>query len=559
MSNQLGKLVIELAANTAQLQSDMGKAVGIAQRGAASMKNAFESLAAGITGGLIGGFLIETVKESIKFGDEIQKAATKAGIGGHAMSELAYAAKLADVDLSSLSQGLKKMQVALSEAGTGAKIPNEALTALGLTLKDLEGLSADSQFAIIGDRISELKNPADRTRAAIELFGKSGADLLPLFSQGAAGIAKARAEAEKLGASLSDQQVKSLSEAADSVKKLDAAWHGFWTNMVARASDSGVTDWLNRLSGAIPLEQQLRDAKFNAENPNFFDSDKKRAAAQKLYADLKAKYELIGNLHPELGGRGRGGEAAPPPGYIDHSGDAAALADKTKQEKYYEDMVSSFNKDMSAQLDKDMKAGMEDQQRRLNEADDYQKRWKDSIKEVEEYRQQQAEKSAAAFKGLFLDAFDDMINTGKIHWRELLKYFIAEIARSQLSKILDDIFANLGSKGSGSGGGFWSTVVGWIAGAVGSGKAAGGPVSAGNLYPVGEHGPELFAPGVSGSIIPNNALGGSPNIVINNYVDASGNNDLEKALPRILDQSSRATEARLVERMRRGFYPQLAR
>ena len=37
---------------------------------------------------------------------------------------------------------------------------------------------------------------------------------------------------------------------------------------------------------------------------------------------------------------------------------------------------------------------------------------------------------------------------------------------------------------------------------------------------VGERGPEMFTPGVSGMITPNHALGGSTNIVVN--VDASG-------------------------------------
>ena len=51
-------------------------------------------------------------------------------------------------------------------------------------------------------------------------------------------------------------------------------------------------------------------------------------------------------------------------------------------------------------------------------------------------------------------------------------------------------------------------------------KAKGGPVKAGSGYIVGERGPELFSPGVSGMITPNHALGGSTNIVVN--VDASG-------------------------------------
>ena len=51
-------------------------------------------------------------------------------------------------------------------------------------------------------------------------------------------------------------------------------------------------------------------------------------------------------------------------------------------------------------------------------------------------------------------------------------------------------------------------------------RADGGPVMRGSSYIVGERGPELFSPGVSGMITPNHALGGSTNIIVN--VDASG-------------------------------------
>jgi hypothetical protein len=56
----------------------------------------------------------------------------------------------------------------------------------------------------------------------------------------------------------------------------------------------------------------------------------------------------------------------------------------------------------------------------------------------------------------------------------------------------------------------------------GGGKAAGGPVNAGTTYLVGERGPELFTPSGSGTIIPNNRLGGGGggiNITVNGALD----------------------------------------
>lgn len=52
------------------------------------------------------------------------------------------------------------------------------------------------------------------------------------------------------------------------------------------------------------------------------------------------------------------------------------------------------------------------------------------------------------------------------------------------------------------------------------GRAKGGSVSGGSPYIVGERGPELFVPGRSGTIVPNDKMGGATNVVVN--VDASG-------------------------------------
>ena len=83
-------------------------------------------------------------------------------------------------------------------------------------------------------------------------------------------------------------------------------------------------------------------------------------------------------------------------------------------------------------------------------------------------------------------------------------------------------------------------------------KANGGSVKAGNNYIVGERGPEMFSPGVSGTITPNHALGGSTNVVVN--VDASGSSvegdeNRGKELGRLI---SVAVQSELVQQKRPG-------
>ena len=54
----------------------------------------------------------------------------------------------------------------------------------------------------------------------------------------------------------------------------------------------------------------------------------------------------------------------------------------------------------------------------------------------------------------------------------------------------------------------------------GGGKATGGPVGADKTFLVGEKGPELFSPGSSGVITPNNKLGGEVTVTVNNFTNA---------------------------------------
>ena len=77
-------------------------------------------------------------------------------------------------------------------------------------------------------------------------------------------------------------------------------------------------------------------------------------------------------------------------------------------------------------------------------------------------------------------------------------------------------------------------------------RALGGSVSTGGTYLVGERGPELFSPSTSGTIIPNNKLGGEGSVTIN----ISGNNfNSETDMRKMVEMISR----RLAQQTGRSF------
>jgi tape measure domain-containing protein len=106
---------------------------------------------------------------------------------------------------------------------------------------------------------------------------------------------------------------------------------------------------------------------------------------------------------------------------------------------------------------------------------------------------------------------------GAVDGTKTLGEVASGVLKNIANKVLDVAinFALFGAmSGTGTGGG--------LLGGLFKPRANGGPVTGGSTYLVGERGPELFVPGRSGSIVPNDKLGGggSTSVVVN--VDASG-------------------------------------
>ncbi len=69
---------------------------------------------------------------------------------------------------------------------------------LGINLENLSALKTEDQFYVLSQSISSIDNPAQRAAMAMEVFGKSGTELLLLFAAGADGMQKMDTMADEL-------------------------------------------------------------------------------------------------------------------------------------------------------------------------------------------------------------------------------------------------------------------------------------------------------------------------------------------------------------------------
>jgi len=141
-------------------------------------------------------------------GDSVAKMAARTGIGVESLSELGYAAEMSGTSMESFEKSVRAMQKTLVAAGGGSTAAVGTLRKLGLTVADLAGLSPEQQFKLIADQLSKVEDPAARAAAAMDIFGKSGVELIPLMSAGAAGIEQLQQQARDLGLTMSTEDAK---------------------------------------------------------------------------------------------------------------------------------------------------------------------------------------------------------------------------------------------------------------------------------------------------------------------------------------------------------------
>lgn len=129
------------------------------------------------------------------------------------------------------------------------------------------------------------------------------------------------------------------------------------------------------------------------------------------------------------------------------------------------------------------------------------------------------------------DALVSFVQTGKFEFRSLILSIMADLMKLALqrylfSAIADGLTQALGG-GVPTGGGLPADGgASWFSGPWA--RASGGPVMGGQGYLVGEKGPEWFTPNSSGTIIPNNMLGGGGGVQVNINIDLDGANGDEQ-------------------------------
>lgn len=138
-----------------------------------------------------------------------------------------------------LSPGkLQSLEFAGRLAGVSADELATAMARMAKSAHAVKGLSPDQQFMRIADTLAQIKDPTERVRLAMEIFGRSGWRMLAMLGEGSRGIQAATADFHNLTGALSDVDFALADLAGDSLVRLSTAFDGLKNQLVVAVAPS---------------------------------------------------------------------------------------------------------------------------------------------------------------------------------------------------------------------------------------------------------------------------------------------------------------------------------
>lgn len=236
-SRSLGTLTLDLIAKIGGFTGPMDKASRNTKKNTDSIGASLKSLSKGtalLGGAAAAGFGL-MVKHSIDLQDELSKSSQKINYSVESLSALRYTADLAGVAFSDLEGSLGKFGKNIGETfTTGAGAAADAFSDLGVKITDNNGKlkTTEQLFSEVADRFSLLEDSAVKTALSMDLFGKSGKDLIPLLNGGAKGLREGAIEAKRLGLVFNGDTAKAAEDLNDNLSRLQGSITGM-ANAVA--------------------------------------------------------------------------------------------------------------------------------------------------------------------------------------------------------------------------------------------------------------------------------------------------------------------------------------
>ena len=195
------------------------------------------------TGAEVARSFVEQIQATAEYGHELERTSQIVGLTTDELQRLNKGASVAGVGVDSLSTSLRFLSRNMSEAKQGGEEQAKVFAHAGVAYKDSTGKlrSAGDVITDVSTKFAKMEDGAEKTALAMQLFGRGGAELIPMLNLGGA-------ELEKIGATaniISEEQIKAGVELVRTQKALEAQTKALWRGAVAPLLPA-VTDLLKQ-------------------------------------------------------------------------------------------------------------------------------------------------------------------------------------------------------------------------------------------------------------------------------------------------------------------------
>lgn len=221
----IGKIAINSQDAIKDIEGTTEKASGLGTKMKAGIVTAAKwgtAIAAGAAAA--GAGVMKLATNSAAAADEVDKMSQKIGLSKEGYQEWSYVLGQNGMDISSLQMGMKTLVTQMDGVISGSKTSVEMFDRLGLSVMDSTGAMKDQETMMneVMVALADMPNGTEKARLATELFGRSGAELMPMLNQGSEAILELTQRSHDLGLIMSDEAVNAgvvLGDTMDDVKQ----------------------------------------------------------------------------------------------------------------------------------------------------------------------------------------------------------------------------------------------------------------------------------------------------------------------------------------------------
>jgi hypothetical protein len=246
-ASTVDKLSGRLQGFQGQTQSFTSK-VGEMAKGFASFVGPIAAVGAAFLGarGIVNSF-----RDAIDMGGKLNDLSARTGETAGNLAVLQRAFENAGSSGEAVGPMLNRLQRFMVEAGQGSKAQVEAMDRLGLSYEQLKTMTPTAQMELLAQKISAIPDPAQRSALAMEIFGRSGGELMPLLRSMGVELDTARAQLGSYPAVI-DKTNKALDDIGDNFNAISTKSREFATGLLVDLAPAlvDITDKIAKIDAA---------------------------------------------------------------------------------------------------------------------------------------------------------------------------------------------------------------------------------------------------------------------------------------------------------------------